>query len=47
MEIVYFIGAFILLAALIYGTLNYHYRDRSRSKVADQMVRDRYHRNET
>jgi hypothetical protein len=26
MEILYFIGAFILLAALIYGTLNYHYR---------------------
>jgi hypothetical protein len=26
MEIVYFIGAFLLLAALIYGTLNWHYR---------------------
>jgi hypothetical protein len=47
MEIVYFIGAAILLAALIYATLNSHYRDRSKSKVADQIVRDRYHRNET
>ena len=47
MEIVYFVGAFVLLAALIYGTLNYHYRDRSKRRVADQIVRDRYHRNET
>jgi len=47
MEIVYFIGAFILLAALIYGTLNYHYRDKRKSKVADQIVRDRYHHNKT
>lgn len=29
MEIVYFIGAMMLLTALIYGTLNYHYRDKS------------------
>jgi hypothetical protein len=42
MEIVYFIGAFILLVALIYGRLNFRYRDRSKSKVADQIVRDRY-----
>jgi hypothetical protein len=47
MEIVYFIGAFVLLAALIYGTLNYHYRDRVKSRAADQIVRDRYHHNET
>jgi hypothetical protein len=26
MEIVYFVGAFVLLATLIYGTINYHYR---------------------
>jgi hypothetical protein len=38
MELVYFIGAVVLLTALIYGTLNYHYRDKS--KVADQIVRD-------
>jgi hypothetical protein len=47
MEIVYFIGAMILLTALIYGTLNYHYRDKSRNRAADQIVRDRYHRNQT
>jgi hypothetical protein len=47
MEIVYFLGAFVLLAALIYGTLNYHYRDRAKSRDADQIVRDRYHHNET
>ena len=35
MEIIYFIGAFVLLAALIYGTLNYHYRDRVKSRAAD------------
>jgi hypothetical protein len=47
MEIVFFIGAFILLTALIYGTLQYHYRDRRMSKVADQIVRDRYEHDRT
>ena len=47
MEIVYFIGALILLTALIYGSLQYHYRDRRKSKVADQIVRDRYEHNRT
>jgi hypothetical protein len=47
MEIIYFIGAFILLLALIYGTLSHHYRDRRKSKVADQIVRDRYEHNRT
>jgi hypothetical protein len=42
MEIVYFIGALIVLTALIYGSLNYRYRDRRKSKVANQIVRDRY-----
>jgi hypothetical protein len=42
MEIVYFIGALVLLTALIYGSLNYRYRDKRTSKVADQIVRDRY-----
>jgi hypothetical protein len=36
MEIVYFIGAFLLLVALIYGTLSSHYRDRRRDRVTDQ-----------
>jgi hypothetical protein len=47
MEIVYFIGALILLTALIYGSLNYRYRDKRKSKVADQIVRDRYEHNIT
>jgi hypothetical protein len=47
MEIVYFIGAFALLVALFYGSLNYHYRDKRKSKVADQIVRDRYEHNIT
>jgi hypothetical protein len=47
MEVVYFIGAFILLTALIYGSLNYRYRERSSRRIADQIVRDRYHHNQT
>jgi hypothetical protein len=47
MEIAYFIGAFILLAALISGTLNWHYRDRRRDRMTDQLVRDRYEHNRT
>ena len=47
MEIVYFIGALILLTALIYGSLQYHHRDRRKSRVADQIVRDRYEHNRT
>ena len=47
MEIVYFIGAFILLVALIYGSLHTHYRSRPQKKLADQIVRDRYRHNES
>lgn len=47
LEITFFVGAFILLAALIYGSLHYHQRDRVKSKLADQTVRDRYEHNET
>jgi hypothetical protein len=47
MEIVYFIGAFILLVVLIYGTLSWRYRDRRKDQVAEQIVRERYHNNET
>jgi hypothetical protein len=41
MEIV-LIGALILLAALICGSLNYHYRGR---RKADQILRDHYEHN--
>jgi hypothetical protein len=47
MEIAYFIGAFLLLVALIYGTLNWHFRDRRRDRATDQIVRDRYEHNQT
>jgi uncharacterized membrane protein len=47
MEAVYFIGAFLVLIALIYGTLNWHYRDKRKERMADQIVRDRYEHNQT
>jgi hypothetical protein len=47
MEAVYFIGAFVLLVALIYGTLNWHFRDRRKDPMTDQIVRDRYEHNRT
>jgi hypothetical protein len=47
MEIVYFIGAFILLSALIYSTLHNRHRSRLKDKMADQIVRDRYEHNRT
>ena len=49
MEILYFIGAFILLTAVTYGSLSYRYRDyqdKFRRKTADQIVRDRYDHNQ-
>ena len=47
MEAVYFIGAFVLLVALIYGTLNWYYRDRRKDPMTDKIVRDRYEQNRT
>jgi hypothetical protein len=47
MEAVYFVGAFLFLVALIYGTLDYHYRDKRRDRVTNQIVRDRYEHNRT
>jgi len=47
LEIVFFIGAFILLAALIYGVLRNHYRSRVERHVADSIVRERYRNDET
>jgi hypothetical protein len=46
MEIVFFIGAFLLLVALFYGTLNWHFRNKRRDRMTDQIVRDRYERNQ-
>ena len=46
MEIIYFIGAFILLTALIYGALSYRYRNRAAQRAGEDIVRERYRRNE-
>jgi len=42
LEIVFFLGAFLLLVALIYGTLSWHYRDRAAVRAADEVTRQRY-----
>ena len=47
LEIVYFLGALVLLIALIYGTLSYHYRNRAATQAGDQIVSDRYRNNES
>ncbi|MCC8961495.1 hypothetical protein H8A95_03965 [Bradyrhizobium sp. Pear76] len=47
MQIGFFAGSFVLLVALIYATLNCHYRDRRKDKITDQMVRDRFSPDET
>jgi len=47
LEIVLFLGAFLLLVALIYGTLSYHYRNRAAARAGEDVVRERYRRNET
>lgn len=47
MELVFFAGAFVLLIALFYGTLNWHFRNKCRDRMTDQIVRDRYEHNRT
>jgi hypothetical protein len=47
MEAVYFLGALILLTALIYGTMQYRYRNRAASEVGEEVARERYRRNES
>ena len=47
MEIVYFPGAFVLLAALIFGVLQYRYRDRAAAQAGGEIVKERYKWNET
>jgi hypothetical protein len=46
LEIVYFAGALVLLIALIYGTLQYHYRYRTATRAGDDIVHDRYKRDQ-
>ena len=40
-------GSWDHLVALIYATLNWHYRDRRRDRITDQIIRDRYEHNQT
>jgi hypothetical protein len=47
MEIVFFAGAFVLLSALIYGVLSYHYRNRAATQAGGEIARERYKNNET
>jgi len=46
-EIFYGVGALVLLTALIFGVLQYHYRDRNASRIGEEIARERYKRNET
>jgi len=46
MEIVYFIGAFVLLVALIYGTLSYRYRNKAATRLGGEIAAERYRRDE-
>jgi hypothetical protein len=46
-EIAYGIGALVLLTALIYGTLQYHFRSRRAARVGEEVTRQRYEHNET
>ncbi|MBR0797420.1 hypothetical protein JQ615_18695 [Bradyrhizobium jicamae] len=43
-EIAFGVGALILLTALIFGVLQYHYRDRRAVQAGEDIVRDRYKR---
>ncbi|WP_441237535.1 hypothetical protein [Bradyrhizobium sp. 930_D9_N1_4] len=47
LEAVFFVGAFILLVALIYGILRNRSRSRIERHVSDSIVRERYKNNET
>ena len=42
LEIFFFLGAFLLLATMIYGTLSWHYRDRAAVRAAEEVTRRRY-----
>jgi hypothetical protein len=47
LESIFFIGGFVLLAALIYGILSYRYRNRAATRVGGEIAADRYRRDET
>jgi hypothetical protein len=47
LEAVYFLGALVLLTALIYGTLSYHYRNRAATRAGEGIVQERYRQNQS
>jgi hypothetical protein len=47
LEAAFFVGAFLLLVALIYGSLNYRYRNRAAKQLAEEVTHERYRKNET
>ncbi|WP_139857076.1 hypothetical protein [Bradyrhizobium ivorense] len=47
LEIIYGVGAFVLLTALIFAVLQYHFRSRRAAQTGDDVTRERYERNET
>jgi hypothetical protein len=47
LEIVNGVGAFVLLAAVIFGVLQYHFRDQRATRIGGEIARERYERNET
>ncbi|MGY4227313.1 hypothetical protein ACVMIH_004674 [Bradyrhizobium sp. USDA 4503] len=47
LEIIYGIGALALLTALIFGVLQHHFRSRRTVQAGEEVVRERYKRNET
>ncbi|WP_291855213.1 hypothetical protein [Bradyrhizobium sp.] len=46
MEIIYFLGAAVLLAALIYGVLQFRTRNRAAVRAGDEIVKERYRRDD-
>ncbi|MCC8972352.1 hypothetical protein [Bradyrhizobium brasilense] len=47
LEIIYGVGALVLLTALIFAVLQHHFRSRRAVQTGDAIVRERYKRNET
>ncbi len=46
LESLFFIGAFILLVALIYGVLSYRYRNREAVRIGSEIAAERYRRDQ-
>jgi hypothetical protein len=46
MEIASFAGALVLLVALIYGTLQHHYRERAAARIGHEIAPERCRRDE-